>query len=163
MRHTLKQRIIALVLLMVYSITGTAVLPAAVVLAAWADGSHAVAVNSSLNGTQVRLMHRSEEFTPGIADHESALARVIVSFCGASKEGDHQICSTQLDICVSVERDEFKRMSVLPAVVDLAAVWHHAHILPSSVPFTMIISRCQDARMSHSDIRRMLAAVQLMI
>lgn len=163
MRHTLKQRIIALVLLMVYTITGTAVMPAAVALAAWVDGSHAVVVSSSLEGTQVRLQHRSDEFTPAIDDHGSALARMIVSFCHASSRGDHQICSSQLDTSVSVERDSFERINVLPAQVDLAKAWHHPQIMPSNVPATLISSRFQESRLSHSDIRQMLATVRLMV
>ncbi|MDZ4288984.1 MAG: hypothetical protein U0984_13540, partial [Prosthecobacter sp.] len=61
MRHSLKQRFIAFVLLMAYTITGTSALPAVLTCIASIDGSHAVFVTQSPQGTRLMLHHRDHE------------------------------------------------------------------------------------------------------
>lgn len=115
-------RLVALLLSLAYTSTGTSMLPGVVMTAAWADGSHEVRIVQSEHGMQVRLHHGDEEnFTPEVADHPSAFTRVLVRMCAPAREGDHNL-STQ---CVSgsalVSREDAMRATKPPPAVNLTA------------------------------------------
>lgn len=109
MQNTIHQRIIALVLLMVYAITGTSLLPALVSLAATLDGSHTVQVQQSEQGTTLTLLHHRADYTPRVDDHSNSLARFIVSMCKASEAGSHELSSSCISTGSRAERDANER------------------------------------------------------
>lgn len=92
----LYHRIIAALVLMAYAITGTSLMPVAVVMLAALDGSHDVVIRQSEQGTQLVLHHRVHEFTPQLTDHRKCMARVLVSLCRPNQEGDHQLVSAHV-------------------------------------------------------------------
>lgn len=162
MSRSIQQRIIALVLLVAYAITGTSVMPAVVSLAAWVDGSHAVIVQQSEQGMKVTLHHRSDCFTPRLADHENTLAKILVSMCSASQEGDHQMSVAHVTASTGLRDDMVRRAHSAP-VLDL-----HEPCLP---PLFVSHPVCDMPRLSwHRDMmeprlhkRRVPTTVQLLI
>jgi hypothetical protein len=97
-------RSIAALVLMAYAITGTAVMPATVMLLAALDGSHDVMIRESAQGTQLVLHHRQGEYTPQADDHRRCMARVLVSLCRQDQDGDHSLCSAQITSTALTER-----------------------------------------------------------
>jgi hypothetical protein len=163
MRFSLQQRLIAFVVLMAYAITGTAIMPAVMALAAWVDGSHTVMVSQSAEGTQLTLHHRTGAYTPSVGDHQSPLARAIVSLCKASDGGDHQLKSGQIDTTTQGAResqqDAVKRTPQinLTETCELLLSFQFptsAMMRPSSYPDLPVIQQ---------GISPMLATVQLLI
>lgn len=163
MRHSLKQRFIALLLLMAYTITGTSVMPAAMALAAWIDGSHSLIVSQSENGMRLTLHHRSDAYTPEVNDHHNALARVLVRLCKASDAGDHQLVSSQFDSSASSEREEIARAAKEAPQVNLAATFQLTLIAINPARDTTRASGFKEVQMPRHRIRPMLATVQLLI
>ncbi|GEP40806.1 hypothetical protein [Brevifollis gellanilyticus] len=96
MRRSLLHRLTGLFLLLAHAIAGTSALPAITTLAADLEGSHAVMVSRSEQGTQVVLHHREHEYTPAVEDHANVVARVIVRLCSSSQEGDHRLSTEAL-------------------------------------------------------------------
>lgn len=110
MRLSHLQRLVAAVLLMAYSITGTSLMPALMAVAAWVDGSHSVMVAQSENGTRVMLHHSmATGYTPSVQDHTSPLARIIVSLCSSSEGGDHQMVASQFESGARSDREDAAR------------------------------------------------------
>lgn len=162
MSHSIHQRIIALVLLVAYAITGTSVMPAVVSLAAWVDGSHAVIVQQSEQGLQVTLHHRSNEYTPRVSDHCNALAKVIVSMCAASEEGDHQMSTAHVTANASLRAEAGQKVQT-----SQARNVQETHLLTLSVlrPAREMIRACfvQDTHEQKRQRRPMLTCVRLLI
>lgn len=102
---SLSQRLLSLILLVAYAMTGTAVLPASLALLASLDDSHAVQVGQSAQGVSLRLQHRSGEYTPEVADHCQPLAQVLVRFCERDPAGDHQLVTRRVHASTSLERE----------------------------------------------------------
>lgn len=99
-------RLTALILLLTYSVMGTALLPAAVAALGSLEGSHEiVVVGQSGCGTQVVLHHRFGQFTPQARDHTTSLARAIVRFCCSDRCGDHCIATQHLSNAAQSERN----------------------------------------------------------
>lgn len=163
MRYSVKQRLIALVLLMAYTITGTALLPAVLTLGAAIDGSHAVIVSQSDHGTQLTLHHRHHEFTPAVRDHEHALARILVCFCSAAESGDHQFNSTQADTGNRDEGDALVRSLKQAPPVSASATFGFVRF--ASTPARDVIHRGDHnaVRILPQGLRQLLATVQLVI
>lgn len=104
MRTSALQRLTSLLLLLAYAISGTAMVPAVIALVAGMEGSHAVQVTESAQGVQVTLHHTQQSgYTPRVADHDTAVARLLVSLSNRSERGDHQIIATESRACASVE------------------------------------------------------------
>lgn len=163
MQLNLQQRLIASLVLMAYTITGTAIMPAVMAFAAWVDGSHTVMVSQSAEGTQLTLHHQSGAYTPSVEDHQTALARAIVSLCKASDGGDHQLKSGQIDTTTQGARenkqDAVKRVPQinLPQTCELLLSFQFptsATMRPSSYPDLPVIQQ---------GISPMLAAVQMLV
>jgi hypothetical protein len=163
MRHSLKQRFIALLLLMAYTITGTSVMPAAVALGAWIDDSHSLIVSKSENGVRITLHHRSDDYTPEVNDHRNALARVLVSLCTSSDEGDHQLVSSQFDSRISIERDDLCRFITGTPQVNHAATFQLTLLTFIPTHGTTRVSGFMEVQTPRHSIRPMLATVQLLI
>lgn len=162
MSRAIHQRIIALVLLVAYAITGTSVIPAMVSLAAWLDGSHAVVVQQSEQGLQVTLHHRSDHYTPRLADHENTLAKILVSMCSASEEGDHQMSTAHVTANASLRADGGQKVQTTQPLnaqetqlLALSILW----------PAREVIRECivQDTHEQKQQRRPMLACVRLLI
>ena len=115
------QRLIALLLLMAYTITGTSALPAAIAVLAAVDGGHEVLIGQTENGVRVTLHHRPGEYTPCLADHHHALTRVLVRLCSSSRQGDHQLASSRFESTADSEKKCLARVSKRPAPVNMAA------------------------------------------
>lgn len=99
-------RLTALILLFVYSVMGTSLLPAAIAALGTLEGSHEiVVVGQSGCGTQVVLHHRPGQFTPQARDHRTCLARAIVRFCGSDRRSDHCIATQHLSNAAQSERN----------------------------------------------------------
>ncbi len=162
MSRSMHQRIIALVLLVAYAITGTSVMPAMVAIAASMDGSHAVIVQQSEQGLQLTLHHRSNEYTPRVADHCNALAKIIVSMCGASEEGDHQMSTAHVTASASLRAEVGQKVQTSQALNV-----QETHLLTLSVlwPARDMIRDClvQDTHEQKQQRRSMLACVRLLI
>ena len=122
MRQTLHQRLITLVLLMAYAITGTSVFPAVMVMAATYDGSHSVQISCSDKGTTVTLKHSRDSFTPDVADHSNSLARALVSLCNDANSGDHQLSCAQFQFNAGAERESIDRVTQIEPFIEFAAV-----------------------------------------
>jgi hypothetical protein len=163
MRHSLKQRFIALTLLMAYTITGTSVMPAAMALAAWIDGSHSLVVSQSESGMKLTLHHRSDAYTPEVNDHHNALARVLVRLCKASDAGDHQLVSSQFDSSANSVREDLARAAKEAPQVNQAATFQLTLIAINPARDTTRSSGFKEVQMPLHRILPMLATVQLMI
>lgn len=88
-------RMLALLLLLAYAGSATAIMPAVFAALATIDGSHRVLICRTEQGTQVRLHHRAGDYTPEVCDHNGMLARLVVSFCRPATEGDHSLSTNQ--------------------------------------------------------------------
>jgi hypothetical protein len=163
MQFSLQQRLIAFLVLMAYAMTGTAIMPATMALAAWVDGSHTILVSQSDEGTQLTLHHRSDEFTPAIEDHPKTLARVIVSLCKGSEGGDHQLKSGHIDTTAQKERDEHQDAIKSRPSYNLTET--RELLLSFQFPTSATTRPCGDADRpaSQQDLAPMLATVQLLI
>lgn len=115
------QRLIALLLLVAYATTGTSLLPATVAVLAALDGGHEVLIGQTENGVRLTLHHRPDDYTPCVADHHSALARVLVRLCSSSQQGDHQLASSRFESTADSEKKCLARVSKRPAPVNMAA------------------------------------------
>ena len=121
MRHTLSQRLITLLLLMAYTITGTSVLPATLAIVAVMDDSHQVIIGQSQAGITLTLHHRAGEYTPYVADHRRTLTRMLVSLFRSPKRGDHQMASARLAGTVKNEDTPICKIRSVRDLVDLTA------------------------------------------
>lgn len=108
----MQQRFTALILLMVYAITGTSLMPAMMLMLATFDGSHAIQVRQSDQGTQLLLHHKVGDYTPQVCDHQNTLAKFIVSMCRPNTEGDHKMISAHVASSVNSERDLLLKTAV---------------------------------------------------
>lgn len=163
MRHSLKQRFIAFMLLMAYTITGTSVMPAAMALGAWIDGSHSVLVSPSENGLRLTLHHRRDAYTPEVNDHHNALARVLVRLCKASDAGDHQLVAAQFDSSARGERVDMARATKEAPPVNLAATWQLTLVAIHLVRETIRARDFNEPPRPGCRIGPMLATVKLLI
>lgn len=136
MRFSLPHRLIALLLLMAYTITGTSVLPAMVAVLAVVDGGHEVLVGQTEGGVRLTLHHRPGEYTPCVADHHNALARVLVSLCRSSQQGDHQIASTRFESTTDGGKKSLARAVKRPAPVNTVATLLLGQILTATARAT---------------------------
>ena len=89
--------LISLLLLLAYVSTGTALVPGALTLMAALDGSHELKVELNDNGAHLILHHRKGDFTPRVSDHQSPLARVLVTICAKDAQGDHCLSAVELN------------------------------------------------------------------
>lgn len=89
-------RFIAGLLLGVYILTGTAVVPALVTLTAALDGGHDLRVELSETGTRLTLIHQAGHFTPAITDHSNPASRAVVGLCRNDQAGNHEFKSSSL-------------------------------------------------------------------
>lgn len=96
MRRLPLHRLIALMLLVSFTGTGTAAVPALVSLVAAICGGHSVLVSQSAGGAQVVLHHQAGCFTPQAADHTSGLIRGIVRMCEPDLAGDHCLSAARI-------------------------------------------------------------------
>lgn len=103
--HTACRRLIAAVLLCAHVCTGTVMIPAAGALLAAMDGSHALLVVRSALGYELVLHHAEGIPTPGVMDHGTAAARMLVSVCKSCPEGDHKLESALLAGADSFKED----------------------------------------------------------
>lgn len=101
--------LLVVLLLLAYAGTATAIMPAVFAALAVLDGSHRVMICRTEQGTQVRLHHRENDYTPEVCDHEGVLAKWIVSFCRPAAEGDHSLSTNQVTGTLTSSDDEVKR------------------------------------------------------
>jgi len=134
MWHSLKQRFIALMLLMAYTITCTSVMPAAMALAAWIDGSHQSFVRMGESGAQIVLHHRLHEYTPKVSDHRGRLAQMLVRLSCQDQNGDHQLITEQLAASSSSERHEPSKVRSGDDLFNAQATQEWQHLLHISQP-----------------------------
>lgn len=163
MRLPIHQRLIAFLLVLAYACTSTAALPALIGWAAALEGSHTVNVAKSASGMQITLHHVRGDFTPKIADHQTVLARVMVSLCKASQSGDHHLDASQLNDEPSACRD---RLADSSSAAWPASAWpeQSRHALPLSL--ALMTNRVFKARQSYDVRHRVparLATIQLLI
>ena len=102
-------RMLVLLLLLAYSGTATAVMPAVFAGLAVLDGSHRVMICRSEQGMEVRLHHRENDYTPEVCDHAGLLAQLVVSFCRPAAEGDHSLTTNQVTGTLTNPGDDAKR------------------------------------------------------
>ena len=157
------QRLIALLLALVYACTSTAALPAMIGWVAEIEGSHTVTVAKSASGMQITLHHVRGDYTPKIADHRSALARVMVSMCRVSTSGDHHLEASQLNEAPNACRD---RLADAISMAGPASAWpvQTQQALPPGL--ALRINRVLKARQSFDDRRltsTRLATTRLLI
>lgn len=103
------QSMLGVLLLLAYACTATSVMPAVFAALAVIDGSHRVMICRTEQGTEVRLHHRENDFTPEVCDHVGMLARLVVSFCRPAEEGDHSLATSQVTGTLTSQDDEAKR------------------------------------------------------
>jgi len=76
------------------------------------DGSHAIQIRETDQGTQLLLQHKTGNYTPQVCDHQTTLAQFIVSMCRPDTEGDHQMISAHVAGSVNAERDLLLKTAV---------------------------------------------------
>ena len=103
-------RLLALLLLLAYAGSATAIMPTLFAALAAIDGSHQVMICRTEHGTQVRLHHHEDEYTPEVCDHSGMLARLVVSFCRPATEGDHSLSTNQVAGSLAGPDDEEERL-----------------------------------------------------
>ncbi|MBB5032520.1 hypothetical protein [Prosthecobacter vanneervenii] len=103
-------RLLALLLLLAYAGSATAIMPAVFAALATIDGSHRVLICRTEQGTQVRLHHHEDDYTPEVCDHSGMLTRLVVSFCRPATEGDHSLSTTQDSGTLAGPDDEEERL-----------------------------------------------------
>ncbi|MES2598216.1 MAG: hypothetical protein V4662_22975 [Verrucomicrobiota bacterium] len=129
LQSSLLQRLIALLLLAAYTVSGTSALPAVLVLVASLEGSHEVLIGQVDGSVSLTLHHRPDEYTPCVEDHQSASARVLVSLCRSSGQGDHQITSTRFDTNAEREKETLASLSKQPLSVNQSATFQLEQLL----------------------------------
>jgi len=100
---------LVLLLLLAYTGTATAVMPAVFAALAVMDGSHRVMICRTEQGMEVRLHHRENDYTPEVCDHAGLLAKLVVTFCRPAAEGDHSLTTNQVTGTLTNPGDEAKR------------------------------------------------------
>jgi hypothetical protein len=163
MRHSLLKRLTGILLLLAHAITGTSALPAITTLAADLEGSHAVMVCRSEQGTHVVLHHREHEYTPRVDDHANVVARVIVRLCRSSQEGDHRLSTEALSSGLTEEtlkQSRAKKQAECDSFVTCHSWTPQASLLSANTPFSDI-QRSHSARLQ--SIQVMLRSVRLMV
>jgi len=100
---------LVLLLLLAYTGTATAVMPAVFAALAELDGSHRVMICRTEQGMEVRLHHREDDYTPEVCDHAGLLAQMVVSFCRPAAEGDHSLTTNQVTGTLANPGDAAKR------------------------------------------------------
>jgi len=163
MHLPLKQRLIALLLLMAYTITGTSIMPAALALAAWVEGSHAVMIRQTDAGTSVTLHHRRGTYTPDVSDHQSSLAKVLVSFCRSSEAGDHQLSVSRCVSTTTTYRETLEKCIKASVEVNHAATFQFSIIMPSHRHAMMHEPVWHQSTLLKNGLPRMLTTVRLLI
>ncbi len=100
---------LVLLLLLAYTGTATSIMPAVFAALAVLDGSHRVMICRTEQGTEVRLHHHENDYTPEVCDHAGILAKLVVSFCRPAAEGDHSLTTNQVTGTLTNPGDEAKR------------------------------------------------------
>lgn len=158
------QSMLGVLLLLAYACTATSFMPAVFAALAVMDGSHRVLICRTEQGTEVRLHHRENDFTPEICDHTGMLARMVVSFCRPAEEGDHSLSTNQVTGMLTSQDDEAKR-SAKDKQAECGTVYappffHRLALLPES-------QACKptgkDFHESSESILREIATVRLLI
>ncbi|WP_395741951.1 hypothetical protein [Prosthecobacter sp.] len=103
-------RVLGLLLLLAYAGGATSVVPVVFAALAAIDGSHRIVVCPTEEGTQIRLHHREDDFTPEVCDHAGMLGRFVVSFCRPATEGDHSLSTREVAGGLSSQDDETERL-----------------------------------------------------
>jgi hypothetical protein len=91
MRQRLIHRLIAVLLLTAYGVVGTSALPAVLAFVAAWDSSHQLVVRESKDGFEIALHHQSGCMTPDVSDHDSDIAKWLVSLSKPTQQGDHLV------------------------------------------------------------------------
>ena len=125
-------RLLAVFLLGIYALVGTAVLPASVALLAALDGSHSVRVEMTSNGTHLVLNHEGLKYTPTVADHSTAASRALVSLCHNDAAGNHELTAASLNELTLTERKSLSAFlaALAKPVFNAAATFAHLQSLP---------------------------------
>lgn len=158
----LSHRILASILLMAYAITGTAIMPAVMVMMANLDGSHGVQVQESENGTQLVLRHSTGHYTPRVEDHSENLARVLVSMSAPDSHGDHSLVSAHVKGSITSARDLLELMVKNTPALNYTATACLVISVPSSVRHDPL-PLCLSAESCLPKSKPVLATVQLLI
>lgn len=94
MRHRYIHQLIAALVLTAYAVVGTSALPAVLAFVAAWDSSHQLIVRESKDGLEIALHHQSGCMTPDVSDHDSEIAKWLVSLSKPTQQGDHLVvCS----------------------------------------------------------------------
>lgn len=160
----LLHRMLAVVLLLAYASTGTAIFPSVAAFLADLDGGHAVIVCRTENGTQVFLHHRPGEFTPEIADHSQLLGRMMVRLCKPSAEGDHRLSTAALADASSNSSPEPKLEPKETAEADASPGMSFLACRPVVLTAVMQAENSLDPPFSPNfDVHRAIRTVRLLI
>jgi hypothetical protein len=87
--NCLRNTLLKLVLLSIYSLLGTHLGAGVFIVAAEISGAHTVQVQTTASGLRVVLHHSGTSFTPRVTDHGQSLARVLTCLCAVDGRGDH--------------------------------------------------------------------------
>ena len=159
---SLLKRITTIFLLTAYVVSGTSVLPAIVSMVASLDDSHSVAVAQSGSGMQVILHHRSKQFTPKLEDHETPLARMIVSMCESADSGDHQLSIGEITARLNLTNESDNRIAKVPRL-NFQETQVLIQEMRSFEPIRIQIQPAPSLRGSRSEWFTVRATVQLLI
>ncbi|MCA1962321.1 MAG: hypothetical protein LDL31_00065 [Prosthecobacter sp.] len=125
MRLSLLQRLIYCIVLTAYAVTGTAVMPALMAIAAGIEGSHQVAVTETGHGVHLAMRHLKGSFTPAVSDHPSQTARLLVSLCKSTEQGDHLLCSEQFSAIANQNESQNQRITRAEPQESNLCLWLH--------------------------------------
>ena len=101
--------LLVVLLLLAYAGTATSIMPAVFAALAVLDGSHRVLICRTEQGTEVRLHHHENDYTPEVCDHAGILAKLVVSFCRPATEGDHSLSTNNVTGTLTSPGDDAKR------------------------------------------------------
>lgn len=160
------QRIIAIALLGVYALNGTAALPAMAAFLAYLDGGHHVVVTVTQSGAHLYLKHQQSDVTLAAEEHRSSAGRLVTRFCRNNSSGTHEFDFQQLSPTISLDR-ELKKAQEHPPSPELN---HRASLVlemvsPACLSESHKSNRNRDAarHIVQPSLWPMMATVQLLL
>lgn len=154
--------LLVVLLLLAYAGTATAVMPAVFAALAVMDGSHQVIICRTEQGTEVRLHHRENDYTPEVCDHTGLLTRMVVSFCRPAAEGDHSLSNNQVTSSLNGTDEEAKRSLKEPQCVSVAVVGFEGGQVRAPLKVTARVTR-RDFHEGGGLALRKIATVRMLI
>jgi hypothetical protein len=157
------QSMLAVLLLLAYASSATSIMPAVFAVLAALDGSHRVMICRTEHGTEVRLHHRENDYTPEVCDHTGVLARLVVSLSRPAAEGDHSLSTSQVTGNFGGRDDESERDCKEKQNGSVPLAGPEFHVVWRAVPRTLFRLADWNIRERGGTALQEMATIRLMI